>query len=309
MVRKVICVGVSICMIMGLTGCDLLGSSNNGSTVNVQSEITQSPQVTEQASVQENTTTEEPSILKFVDVYGNEYETEIISEVPKHNYDYSFLKNDSNFYSYNDTNSGVTAKIGIDVSKYQGDIDWNKVKEDGIEFVIIRLGFRGYGQEGSLNLDARFKEYVEGATNAGIMVGVYFFSQAITTEEAVEEAEYVLDNIKEYNVTGPVVFDTEEIKNVDDARSFGVSGEVFTDCCVAFCDKIKEAGYTPMIYFNMLWQAFTLDITRLTVYEKWYADYEPQPQTPYDFSIWQYTETGKVNGIEGNVDINLWFQR
>lgn len=149
---------------------------------------------------------------------------------------------------------------------------------------------------------------MEGALDAGLEVGVYFFSQAVNNAEAFEEAQFVLERLGEGRITGPVVFDTEEIKNAE-ARTDGLSGEQFTENCITFCDAVEAAGYNTMIYANMKWMAFTLDLARLTEYEKWYADYEAVPQCPYEFSIWQYTESGTVPGIEGNVDINVWFER
>ena len=136
---------------------------------------------------------------------------------------------------------------------------------------------------------------------------MYFFSQAINEKETLEEVQFVLDRIKEYPVTYPVVYDTEEIKD-DVARTDNLTEEQFTQNCITFCDAIREAGYDTMIYANMKWMAFTLDMRKLTEYEKWYADYEPVPQCPYEFSMWQYTETGQLPGIEGNVDLNLWFE-
>ena len=151
-----------------------------------------------------------------------------------------------------------------------------------------------------------FRSHVEGALTAGLDVGVYFFSQAVNQPEAEEEAQFVLERIRDCDIKGPVVYDTEEIKN-DTARTDNLDGKAFTDHCITFCDAVKAAGYETMIYANMKWMAFTLDLTRLTDYEKWYADYEPLPQCPYEISMWQYTETGQVPGINGNVDMNLWF--
>ena len=122
----------------------------------------------------------------------------------------------------------------------------------------------------------------------------------------MQEAQFVLERIKDYDVTYPVVFDTEEIKD-DEARTDGLSKEQFTQNCITFCDAIEEAGYETMIYANMKWMAFTLDLTKLTEYDKWYADYEMHPQCPYEIDMWQYTETGSVPGVEGNVDINVCF--
>ena len=245
-------------------------------------------------------------IYEFVDVKGNRYKAELLTELPMCTYDFTRLTEQNGYKYYTDQAGNIQSKVGIDVSKYQSQVDWQQVKASGVDFVIIRLGFRGYGQEGKLVEDECFKKHIEEALEAGLEVGVYFFSQAIDEGEAVEEAQFVLDRIKEYPITCPVVFDTEEIKEAQ-ARTDGLSSQQFTQNCIAFCDKIEEAGYDSMIYANMKWMAFTLDLTKLTAYEKWYADYEDRPQCPYEFSMWQYTEEGTVPGIEGNVDINLWF--
>ena len=201
-----------------------------------------------------------------------------------------------------------TRKLGIDVSEFQGEvIDWKQVKESGVEFVMVRLGYRAYGESGSLVLDAMYEQNVKNALEAGLQVGVYFFSQAVSPAEAVEEAEFVLEHLKHYNITGPVVFDTEEIK-WDSARTDGNTRQDFTNYCKVFCDTIEHAGYDPMIYANLKWMTFTLDMEQLTEYDFWYADYHETPQCPYEYKIWQYSETGAVPGITGNVDLNLWFQ-
>lgn len=245
---------------------------------------------------------------QFVDVLGNQYEAELLDGVPLCRYDYSRLTEQDGYKCYMGADGEIRSVVGIDVSKYQSEVDWAKVKASGVDFVIVRLGFRGYGAEGKLTEDEKFRAHVEGALGAGLEVGVYFFSQAVSDDEALEEAQFVLERLKGYEITGPVVFDTEEIKDAE-ARTEGLSGEQFTENCMIFCDAVEAAGYRPMIYANMKWMAFTLDLTRLTAYEKWYADYEAVPQCPYEFSIWQYTESGTVPGVEGNVDINVWFER
>lgn len=248
----------------------------------------------------------EPQTYEFVDVKGNHYEAELLTELPMCTYDFARLTEQNGYKYYTDQAGNIQSKVGIDVSKYQPQVDWQQVKASGVDFVMIRLGFRGYGEEGKLVEDECFQKHIQGASEAGLAVGVYFFSQAIDEGEAVEEAQFVLDRIREYPISCPVVFDTEEIKD-DVARTDGLSSRQFTQNCIAFCDKIEEAGYDTMIYANMKWMAFTLDLPELTAYEKWYADYEDTPQCPYEFSVWQYTEEGKVPGITGNVDINLWF--
>ena len=194
---------------------------------------------------------------------------------------------------------------GIDVSYYQGDIDWEKVKESGIEFAIIRLGYRGYGEEGKLVEDKLFTQNIKGALDAGLKVGVYIFSQAITVEEAVEEAEFVLKRIEKYDITMPVVYDWEYVS--EEARTAKMDRRTLTDCYKAFCEKITEAGYTPMAYFNSYQSRNLMYLTELEEYPFWLALYSDRMTYPYRFEMWQYTDSGKVPGIEGNVDINLYF--
>lgn len=242
----------------------------------------------------------------FTDVYGNYYEADLLEDVPLCAYDYDRLTEENGFKYYLDENGEKLSRPGIDVSEYQTEVDWNQVKDSGIEFAMIRLGYRGYGEAGTLVEDAMYRKHIEGALEAGLEVGVYFFSQAVNKEEVLEEAEFVLERIRDYNITCPVVFDTEEIK-FDTARTDHLTPQEFTDHCIMFCDAVKKAGYETMIYANMKWMAFTLELERLAGYEKWYADYEPVPQCPYEISMWQYTETGSVPGVQGNVDINVWF--
>ena len=137
-------------------------------------------------------------------------------------------------------------------------------------------------------------------------MGVYFFSQAVNEKETLEEAAFVLKTLEGYELGLPVVFDPERIRD-DEARTDEVSGEQFTKNTVLFCEKMKEAGYQPMIYSNLVWAAYEFDMKDLEAYPIWYADYESVPQTPYRFTFWQYSERGQVDGIEGNVDLNVQF--
>jgi len=205
-----------------------------------------------------------------------------------------------------EVDSKTVSHKGIDVSKFQGDIDWAAVADSGVEFAMIRLGYRGYGT-GEIALDEKALTNIQGATDAGIKVGVYFFSQAITEDEAVEEAEFVLDIIKDYDVEYPVVFDTEEIYN-DDGRAEDLSPEDLTKITSKFCSTIKKAGYTPMIYANLRWYLLSLDMAELDKYDKWYASYENTLYFPYEIGMWQYSEEGEVNGITGDVDLNISFK-
>lgn len=216
----------------------------------------------------------------------------------------NFQVDGNGFVEYND--GIVTSKKGIDVSDFQGKIDWKKVKDDGVEYAIIRVGYRGYGEAGKLVTDERFKENIEGAIANGIDVGVYFFSQAISEEEAIEEAKYVLDEIEGYNLTYPVVIDIEKLSN-SDARTANMTREQWTKNCIAFCETVKAAGYQPMVYGNMESFLYMLDMEQLEGYDKWFAQYDASVYFPYDYEIWQYSESGTVNGIPEDVDLNASF--
>lgn len=201
----------------------------------------------------------------------------------------------------------VTSHKGIDVSKYQGDIDWKKVAESGVEYAFIRVGVRGYGQEGKVVLDEKFESNLEGATEAGIQVGVYFFSQAITDEEALEEAQTVLAAISGYSVTYPIVYDVEKT-GASEGRMNKLSVEDRTRMARIFIDKIKEAGYTPMIYSNMEMWTVLIDMASFEDVDKWFAYYNTDLYFPYEYAIWQYTDKGTIDGIKGEVDLNISFK-
>ncbi len=204
-------------------------------------------------------------------------------------------------------NGQVISRKGIDVSRYQGDIDWQQVAGSGVEYAIIRLGIRGYGTEGKMVLDEKFVENVQGANAAGIDVGVYFFTQAITEAEALEEANFVLENIQGLNITYPIVLDVEKT-SAKDGRMNQLSVEERTKMAKVFIDRIKEAGYTPMIYSNMEMWSVLIDMSQFEDVDKWYAYYTPTIYFPYEYTIWQYSDKGRVPGIEGDVDMNISFK-
>lgn len=243
-----------------------------------------------------------PTMLQFVDVYGESYQMEVNPNIAPNPYDKDAFLHNGNRMSYG--GEDYSYRLGIDVSHYQGDIDWEKVKAAGVEFVFVRLGYRGYGQDGVLKVDTNFEKNIQGARAAGLDVGVYFFAQAVNEKEAVEEAEFVLEHLMQYNLQMPVVYDPESILH-EEARTDEVTGEQFTKNTKAFCETIEKSGYEAMIYCNMFWQAFELGLEELAEYPIWYADYEEYPQTPYRFDIWQYSSEGTVDGIQGNVDLNI----
>lgn len=197
----------------------------------------------------------------------------------------------------------IAYSTGIDVSFYQGDIDWEKVKADGVEFVFIRIGGRD-GSDGSLYTDSMAQNYYEDAKAAGLEIGAYFFSQAITEEEAREEAEFVLRQVKGWELTRPIVFDWEYINQ--NARTANMNKALLTQCTLAFCEVIEEAGEAPMIYFNESQGKDLLDLDALRQYPFWLAMYGGELDVPYRVDYWQYSETGNVDGIDHNVDLNIY---
>ena len=177
---------------------------------------------------------------------------------------------------------------------------------------LMRKGVKenagGYGAEGKLVLDDMFTQHIEGAQSVGLPVGVYFFTQALNYEEGAAEAQFVLEAIKDYSVTYPVIIDTEML-DVAEARTYGQSVSDRTDAVIGFCETIKTAGYVPMVYANRNWYVQSLDMTRLGDYELWLAHYTNQTDFPYRFIGWQYTSEGQVAGIPGSVDMNVWFRQ
>lgn len=195
---------------------------------------------------------------------------------------------------------------GIDVSEFQGEIDWKAVKADGIEFAMIRLGFRG-SESGTLVLDTCFKDNLRGARAAGLDVGVYFFSQAVTPKEAIEEARFVIKHIRGKGVRYPVAFDMEPIDGTE--RASDLNREEKTAIADAFCQVIDRNGYTPMIYGNPKWMRRHIDLSYLSDYDKWLAHYTETTNYKSAFTMWQYTDNGRVDGIYGPVDMNLHFYK
>ena len=218
-------------------------------------------------------------------------------------YDKSAFSKQNGRVTYDD---GVTpVRYGIDVSYYQGKIDWTKAAADGVSFAIIRCGYRTYGN-GVLGKDECFEDNIRGALANGVEVGVYFFSQALNVTEAREELNYVLSLIRGYNITLPVVFDWEQVTAYG-SRTRTPNWPAVTDCIVTFCDGIAAAGYRPMTYFNPSMAYLHLDLPRLERYPKWLANYVDVTNYYYDFQMWQYGSSGHVDGINGRVDMDILF--
>lgn len=226
-------------------------------------------------------------------------------DMPICEYDLSKLKNDKNGYmSYEDDR--YKSRLIIDVSSHNGEIDWNKVKESGVDGAMIRLGYRGYG-DATIVEDECFQKNIAGAKNARLKVGVYFFSQATTPEEAIEEAEYVTEKIWGRGVSLPVAFDMEPFMGNERFLNHDIKSK--TEMADAFLKVITKFGYEPILYGNPTWLTNDVDISKLTEYPIWLAHYTYSTEWPYMFRMWQFTSQGRVNGISGDVDLNIIFDK
>ena len=195
--------------------------------------------------------------------------------------------------------------LGVDISKDNGTVNFAKLKKDGVDFVMVRIGYRGY-ESGNVVLDEEYFDNIQLANEAGLAVGVYFESQATTVEEALEEAEFVVTNLIEMRVTYPVVFDLGLVVN-DTSRIDNIPKTQLTEITNAFCNRVKEVGYKPMVYGNKYWLLRKIDLTMLGDYDIWLSQNGQMPDYPYQFAMWQYTNTGTVSGISGDVNMNISF--
>ncbi|MDO4731904.1 MAG: glycoside hydrolase family 25 protein [Bacillota bacterium] len=229
--------------------------------------------------------------------------TPLDERLPLHDHSWDSLVYDFGRIRYEE--EGRPVSYGVDISYFQGNIDWQAVATDGIDFAMVRLGYRGYS-EGGIFEDEFARANLQGAEEAGLELGAYFFSQAINEEEALEEAEFVLELLEGRELSYPIAFDMEEIDD-SSARTANLSVEQRSKITESFCSAIEKAGYQAIIYGNIPWLAGRLDLPSLREYPLWLAQYYERPLFPYAFSIWQYTESGQVAGISTPVDLNICF--
>ena len=226
-----------------------------------------------------------------------------LGEVPEMNiYQKSKFKKKNGLMKYND--DIYTSKAGIDVSTYQKEIDFDKVKKSGIDFVMIRIGYRAV-KSGKIHKDELFEEHYRGAKEAGLDIGVYFYSEAINSKEAKEEAKFVIRNLRGKDITYPVAFDMEDGR--EDDRHESLSNKERTVIADVFCYVIQNNGYEPIIYSYPNWIYKKIDYTKLTKYNMWLAHYTDFSNYPFHYLIWQYTDKGKVDGVKGKVDRDIMF--
>ena len=194
---------------------------------------------------------------------------------------------------------------GIDVSAFQGDIDWSKVKASGIDFAILRLGYRGYGKEGRMVEDEYIQKNLEETTELGIPIGAYFFSQALNIKEVEEEIAFMLEILGDYQLDLPIILDWE-IPGVDNPRTKNMDARTLTEIQRYFCQTMTEKGYDPMIYFNWHQSDHLLYLSELEDYPFWLALYQDRMTYPWKVEMWQYSDKGRVPGIAGDVDMNVY---
>ena len=208
---------------------------------------------------------------------------------------------------------GYAVHMGVDVSEHQGEIDWAAAAKDGVSFAILRAGYRGYGEKGTLVTDAFFAQNLAGALAAGVDIGVYFFSQAVTPEEAVEEAEFLLATLADCGCSPetlalPIFFDWEDISH-DSARTDGLDGETITQCAEAFCARVEEAGYRAGFYAYRYLAYFSYDLPRLKERSLWIGALGSGDDFYYAHEFWQNAVAEGIRGISGAVDRDFWFEK
>ncbi len=258
------------------------------------------------AAIQEelDTVIEEQSHINVTNVYVPERKiTE--GQVSVNPYITENFRIDNGFMAYFDENGDKISHLGCDLSYHNKYVNFQELAASGCEFVMLRCGFRGYS-EGGLMKDEKFDMYATEAQRAGLKIGVYFFTQALTVEEAVEEAEYTLKLIEDYDISYPVAFDTEYIDD-ENARSNKneITDELRTEIIMAFCERIRQDGYYPMVYASENWIRRYMEIEPLRKYDFWAPQYNEENDFLYDFTIWQYTEKGSIPGVKGDVDLDI----
>lgn len=267
-------------------------------------EETEAPSETVKQETEETDPAKDGKHTLIIQPDGTEEWTAINPYLKLNTYDYAGLVYSGGIMKYYE-NSEQKSFFGVDVSKYNNFVDYNKLKKAGINFVMIRLGARGYGS-GQLVMDDNFHDNMKGALDAGLNAGVYFFSQAVTEAEAIEEAEFVIASLEEYAVTYPVGFDMEYVEN-DTARVETLTRDELTHMAVTFLNTVQKAGYNTVLYGTKEWLIQKLDLTKLTTYDIWLAQEKDVPDYPYQFTMWQYSTQGKIDGIAGSVDLNVSF--
>ena len=229
----------------------------------------------------------------------------VLGQIPVNSYKLENFYVDDGFMAYHDDEGNKLSHLGIDLSYHQENVNWDELAASGIEFVMLRCGYRGYS-EGGLVKDEKFDEYAKACNDRDIPLGVYFFTQAVSVEEAEREAEFTLELIRDYKISYPVAIDTEYVSDKQARTNLEeIDEDLRSKMCIAFCEKIKEAGYYPMVYASENWIRRELDFEALQDYDLWAPQYLEENDFMYDFTIWQYTEHGFIKGVDEQVDLDI----
>lgn len=247
---------------------------------------------------------EEVTSIRVSHADGTKEWVDIDENLERNTYDYDNLKLDQSVMRYYE-NGKSASWLGVDISSNNGEVDFDKLKKAKCDFCMLRVGARGYSS-GNIVMDKSFEDNLKGARSAKLDIGVYFCSQAVTKAEAREEADVLLDAIDGYDISYPVVFVMENIKD-DMARIEALDTKDRTQIAAAFLDEIADAGYTPMIYGDLEWLLTMLDLEALEEYDVWIAEDGSKPQYPYKFGIWQYDSDGSISGISGDAALSISF--
>jgi GH25 family lysozyme M1 (1,4-beta-N-acetylmuramidase) len=259
---------------------------------------------TEKTTEEETEEDKETSIqVKHAD--GTKEEVMLDDNIARNSYDYANLTSKSPLMTYSE-NGTVVSKCGVDISSNQGDVDFTKLKNAGVNFVMIKIGARGYSS-GNIVLDTNYEDNIKAAKKAGLNIGVYFCSQAVSKSEAREEADTVIDAIENYTITYPVAFVMENVTD-DMARIEALDTSERTQIAKTFMDRVESAGYKSMLYGDLEWLMTYVDMSTLSDYDVWYAQDGSKPSYPYQFGMWQYNTNATVSGIDSKATMILSFR-
>ncbi len=296
-----------IFMMIGLVTGYLLGSLRGRNLAARETEAKQEEEPEEKTAA----TVNRPQVIvsddnkpKVTNVYVPARER-ILGQIPINSYNTANFYIEDGFMAYHDDEGNKISHLGVDLSYHQENVNWDELAASGIEFVMLRCGYRGYS-EGGLVKDEKFDEYAKACNDRNIPLGVYFFTQAVSVEEAEREAEFTIDLIKDYKISYPVAIDTEYVSDKEARTNIEeIDEDLRSSMCIAFCEKIKEAGYYPMIYASENWIRRELDFEALQEYDFWAPQYLEENDFMYDFTIWQYTERGFIKGVDEQVDLDI----
>lgn len=258
----------------------------------------------EDTAENDSKSTEDDGRIQVTHSDGTKEWVDIIEDMPKNDYDYSNLKYQKPVMNYYEEGK-LVSKCGADISANQGEVDFAKLKKAGCDFVMIKIGARGYSS-GNIVFDESYKDNLKAAKKAGLDIGVYFCSQAISKSEAREEADELMDAIADYDVKYPIAFVMENVDG-DMARIEALDVDGRTSVAKAFLDRVSDEGYTAMLYGDKEWLLTMIDIERLSDYDVWYAQDSSQPDYPYEFGMWQYDSDATINGVSGKVAMSISF--